>query len=474
MRRFLKTAGLLVALSFTPSAHANGMLGHMYTSEQAISHVVTPELRQLLLDRPNQYLNGSFLPDSGYAAGDGYGEIAHWSGFIQGYITWIQQNFSPPYTQGAAADHVAVLLGAASHGLADEAFDILLYDQSVQRDGDPVELDTGTDVWLVNDRVIDYDPPVVVDAPALSEVFANFTDHQVAPELILEGMSKAKSAHSIVRNVLAAGHQRFRDQYPWASRAYLDPSVPGSYPFNARVVAGYWEQIWRRLNADQSVDSGLIVGMDPAPAGHPAERYLKLDHSSLGGWITLFTGHGMDRESLTAESVQLLDPSGNLVPSSLRLRGDTWVHTIQLKPDVDPEPQAIYQVRVSSAAKTLNGSQLAQDFIAEVKTDCAEDDPAPCAKPVGAGGAAGAGSASGGSPGAGGAAGSKADGNAANSDSDSGCSLAPPLHPRSETSRGRFGGGPLLPSVGLALCALWRRRRALRRSRSKHGRGVQT
>ncbi len=465
MRRTLGAASLLLALSFTPSAQANGMLGHMYTSEQAISHVVTPELKQLLLDHPDQYLNGSFLPDSGYAAGDGYGEIAHWSGFVQGYISWIQQHFSPPYTEGVAAEHVAVLLGAASHGMADEAFDILLYDQSVVRDGDPVELDTGTDVWLVNDRVIDYDPPVVVDAAALSEVFLTFTQHAVAPEVILDGMSKAKSAHAIVRNLLAAGHQRFRDQYPWASKAYLDPSVPGSYPYNARVIAAYWEQIWRRLNGNQSVDQGLIAGIDPAPVGEPAARYLKLDHTDLGGWITLFTGHGMDRDSLTADNIQLLDPSGNVVPVSLRLRGDNWVHTIQLKPDVDPEPQVVYQVRVSTGAKTLNGSQLASDFVADILTDCSAEDPAPCAKPDATGGAAGAGGGAGdgvggsvGGAGGGAPGGGAGSSHAAGDDGDSGCSIAALPHPRSKNPPGNSDSRPWLP-LSVALSALWLLRR---------------
>ncbi|MCA9642865.1 MAG: hypothetical protein KC492_19345, partial [Myxococcales bacterium] len=378
MRTRFALATLTLTLAVAPEASANGMLGHMYTSELAISHVQTPELKQLLLDHPDQYLNGSFLPDSGYAAGDGYGEIAHWSGFVQGYLTWIQQTYSPPYDQGPAAEHVAVLLGAASHGMADESFDILLYDRAALLDGDTNELDTGTDVWLVNDRAITYDPPLVIDADALSQVFGNFTNHQVEPQVIVDGMTKAKSAHALVKTVLAPGHQSFRDKYPWASKAYLNPAVPGSYPYNARVIANYWEQIWRRLNSNVSVDASLFVGIDPAPDGADAERYLALDHTSIDGWITLFSGHGLEGSSLDSNSIQLLDPSGNVVPYTLRVRGDAWAHTIQLKPDADVAPKVTYRVKVTPAATTLNGEHLAADYTAEVKTACAEGDEASC------------------------------------------------------------------------------------------------
>lgn len=433
-----RTCTLSFTLALAPAAAANGMLGHMYTSELAISHVKTTELKQLLLDHPDQYLNGSFLPDSGYAAGDGYGEIAHWSGFVQGYLTWIQQTYSPPYDQGAAAEHVAVLLGAASHGMADESFDILLYDKAALLDGDTNELDTGTDVWLVNDRTITYDPPVVVDADALSQVFGNFTNHQVEPQVILDGMSKAKSAHVLVQKLLKPGHQRYRDQYPWASKAYLDPSVPGSYPFNARLIANYWEQIWRRLNSNVSVDDSMIVGIDPAPAGADAERYLALDHTSIDGWITLFSGHGLEGSSLNSNSVQLLDPSGNAVGYSLRVRGDAWAHTIQLKPDANVAPKVVYRVKITPAATTLNGEHLPSDFMAEVKTACAPGDEASCPE-LGLPGAAGAGGEGGGAAAAGaggtgaaagtaGTAGAPSQNGANSSGESSGCGFAP--HPQ--------------------------------------------
>lgn len=437
MRRIVALSVLLVG-SFPPATvHANGMLGHMYTSELAISHVQTSELKQLLLEHPDEYLNGSFLPDSGYAAGDEYGEIAHWSGFVQGYLTWIQQNYSPPYDQGAAAGHVAVLLGAASHGMADETFDILLYDKAAIVDGDTGELDTGTDVWLVNDRTITYDPPVVVDADALSQVFASFTNHQVEPQVIVDGMTKAKGAHAVVQKLLKSGHQRYRDKYPWASQAYLDRSVPGSYPYNARVVANYWEQIWRRLNSNISVDASLFAGVDPAPSGAPAERYLALDHTSIDGWITLFSGHGLEGSSLDSNSIQLLDPQGNSVPYTLRLRGDAWAHTIQLKPDADVAPKVVYRVKVTPAATTLNGEHLANDFIAEIKTACAAGDEASCpalgdpesAGTGGSGSAGAAGAATGGAAGSAAQAGTGgSDSNRSDSGEPSGCTFAP--HPQ--------------------------------------------
>lgn len=370
MRSWAYLAGLCLGATLVGAptdAQANGMLGHMYVSEQAVGELPEGELKTLLLENRDAYLNGSFLPDSGYAANDGYGEIAHWAEFVEAYIQWIRTRYSAPFDQGEAGRHVAVLLGAASHGMCDQAFDILLYDRSSQVDGDTNELDTGTDTWLVRERNLDgyFELPLVVDTAALVEVFGA-VGHDVSPDTISGGLELAQSAHRLVRDILSTNCEGFSDQYPWASRGYLHPQVPGSYPWNATAIANHWIQIWRRINGDVSVDSSLVIGVDPVAT----QRKLALDRSSTDSWITLFTGHGMNRDTLSDSSVYVVDAQDNIVPTSIRLRGDRWAGTIQLKPMADWQPETTYRVILSTEAETLNGSQLPQDFVQEFTTDC--------------------------------------------------------------------------------------------------------
>ena len=78
--------GLMLTLPAV-TARGTGMMGHIYVSEQALDHVTIGELETLLRERKDLWENGSFLPDSGYAASNPYGEMAHWSQFVEGYIS---------------------------------------------------------------------------------------------------------------------------------------------------------------------------------------------------------------------------------------------------------------------------------------------------------------------------------------------------------------------------------------------------
>jgi len=342
------------------------MMGHIYVSEQAIDHVTTAELKALLVQRKDLWENGSFMPDSGYAAGDAYGEMAHWSQFVEGYISWIRANYDAPYTSGPAADHVAVLMGAASHGMVDQTFDILFWDKVDKVDGDAEELDTGIDAWLVADKNRKADDAVYLDTKVLSQIFQDSFSHQVSAQTINDGMETAMQGQRAVELVLAPG-DKFAELMPWGRDHYLDNEAAGSYPFSAPLIARYWENIYRRLHGDYSLD-GLVLGVHP----RPFER-LSIDSSSLDSYVTLFVGHGIDPASITADNVRIEDADAKVIATQIRVRGDKWAGTIQLKPEQDWAYKTRYTLILDELV-TLNGKTLSTPYRYDFETQCEPGD----------------------------------------------------------------------------------------------------
>lgn len=363
-------AALAAALAgWAPDARATGMQGHMYVSEVALSHLPQGDLKALLQARRDAWLNGSFFPDSGYAANDPYGEMAHWEQFVEAYLQWIRASYEPPFTTGPAADHVAVLMGVASHSMVDQVFDSLFMAKVDEMDGDTDDLDTGIDTWIVVDLDRKENPEVVIDAQAMSEVFSAGLAYEVSPATILGGMDTAKMAIGGVITVLASGHQKFRDVNPWGSKHYLSEDVPGAYPHCAEVTARYWQSLWRRLQGDESFGDAL-VGVTP---GHGA-RNVAVAHDSVDGRVTLFFGYGLDRDSVTDTSIVVQDEQGQVVPTSVSMMGDAWAGTVKLTPLQDWSYRSIYTVRVTTQVATLYGTHPDEDLVSAFTTACAPDD----------------------------------------------------------------------------------------------------
>jgi MYXO-CTERM domain-containing protein len=362
-------------LSAPTAAQATGMQGHMYITELAVGQLPSGELKALLDARRTHYLNGAFFPDSGYAANDPYGEIAHWEQFVEAYLQWIRATYAPPYDQGEAADHVAVMMGAAAHGMEDQVYDILFFDKVGVVDGSTDELDTGTETFLVNDLDRRENPEVVLDAEAIAGVFRQELEPGLSGATIQDGMAIAKQALGLVILVLSKSNEGFLADYPWAAAHYLDPAVPGSYPNVAPAVAGYMQNLWRRLNGDEAMDAAIIAS-SPAPGGVG----VAVDHTSLDSYVTFFSGHGLARESITEESVFVTDAAGAVVPCEIRLRGDAWANTVQLKPLADWDHHATYTLHVTSDVRSLHDRSLPAEHTQVFTTACAPGDEASCAE----------------------------------------------------------------------------------------------
>lgn len=433
-------SALLVALpaamlTLGSDAHATGMQSHIYIAELARDHLPAGELKSLLETHRTAFLSGAFFPDSGYAANDGYGEIAHWESFVEAYIQWIRKTYTAPYSD-EAAEHIAFVIGAAAHGMGDQTYDILFHDKIGIVDGDLNEADMAADIFITNDLDRRENPAFVISTQHLADLFSNDLAHTVTTEVIDDGVKKAKFALSYTSEVLYTDYDKFSAQYPWAAAHYLSEGVPGAYPYDGEVISHYYEDIWRRLAGDEPMDAA-IIGSNPLANGVD----VPVDHTSMDSWITIFTGLGLRPETIDASSFFITNAKGNVVPCEIRTRGDAWASTLQLKPQRDWDFHATYQLHLTTSVRSLHDVPLASEYTLSFTTACAPGDRA-CDPPT---------------PGTGGSSGAAA---AQPSDGESGgCSLSLASTPNASTT---------LPTwIGIAfgtLSVLARRR--LRRTRS--------
>lgn len=452
------------AAALSPAdARATGMQGHMFMAMCAAEQVTDPRLRAILDAYPTHLANGAFLVDSGYTMEDhDQGEIPHWEGFIEAQLQLIREKYPAPYDSPEAAQHVAVLLGMAAHGITDSTFDTLIYARAEQVEPSNMDsFDTSMDVFLVADMPRYFIPDYAYDPAFLSETFTK-VGHPI-PQKDVE--SAAKTAHAgiaAVTNLLYLSADEYGKKYPWGRAHFLDPRTPGSYAFGARVVMGYYRELLRRLDGDTTADQ-IVIGT------YPSDDWplVTLDAARPDGKVILFFGEGLDRASITADSVTVLGPDGAAVPLKVDVfRGDTWANVLVAEAQEGWKPGATYQVVLSNAVQTLSGASPKDDYAFSFTTcaspgangDCpVPDGPAPVSgcpvteetyreRPGDGGGGAGGGGGTGGAGTGTGAGGAQA----STTDSGGGCDIGGPA------------GGDLGIFLGAGLGALLIRRRRRR------------
>jgi hypothetical protein len=242
----------LIALGLTAAAHANGQTTHLWITDHALEHVSDPELKALLTRSDLRVMldTGAMFPDGGYAVGHPYGEAAHWEPLQTPYLEWIAEHHSPPWTDDAA-QHIAFLMGMASHGMADQVFDSNYMERARVYDADAPwdteSMDEATDVWYASQlgawQVDDHWIPA-------DELIPLFAEQDIAVDAgtlesaqgLLEVAVWFVGAASESPDTLAD----YEAQWPWATTHQLD-DVPGAPMCEGEVVAKYWEAIYRRL-----------------------------------------------------------------------------------------------------------------------------------------------------------------------------------------------------------------------------------
>jgi hypothetical protein len=366
----LLLAGLLGLLSVAAGdARANGQTTHVWITEQALLHLEEGALATLLRSPTmrDPLLNGAMFPDGGYAVNDGYGEIAHWEPFQQAYLQWIRETFSPPWDQGEAAGHLAFLMGLGSHGMADEVFDSLFMERSriydPGWDGGTSNLDTASDVLFAAEVGGIVPPALWLPIEVVTPLFNEQLGYPVEAATI-------ESGHNLLFAALAftewgrTDEERlstFRSEFPWTADNLSNLDVPGSPFREARVVARYWEDLWRRLH-EPEVWSSPVLEVVPVPGSyaHPT------DSSQVEARLHLSFSRGVEGGSLTAISVH--DAAGNTLPVEVEHHYGNFSHAVHVLPTQDWPLNETVELRIAAGLMNFDGVDSVEDWSASFST----------------------------------------------------------------------------------------------------------
>ncbi len=372
------TAATVAGLVCAPRpASATGMQGHIFMAECGSERSADPRVRALVAANAGSLVNGAFFPDSGYTAADhDQGEIPHWEAYLDAYVKLVRERYPTPLGDPKAAPHVAFILGIAAHGITDSTFDTLLYARAEEVDRAPMDdFDMSMDIFLVGDRSRYLIPELTFDPDTLSVVFDRVS-HEVPAANISRAMGTARSGIAGVTNFLYKSANSYGRAYPWARAHFLDARTPGGYPFGAKVVGRYYEELFRRLEGNVSAGR-ILIGSYPDPE-YPL---VTLDPARADGRVVLFFGHGLDRASIGDRTVVLKDATGATVPAKIAIfRGDRWPNVITVTPSSRWQAGAKYTVTLTRELVTLNRTSPSADIQIAFTTcvpptsggDCAE------------------------------------------------------------------------------------------------------
>lgn len=365
-----------IALLLAPgSAWACGQTTHVWVSLEALHHLPDGPIADLLSDPEleNILVNGTMFPDGGYAVSDSYGEMAHWEPLQQAYVGWIRDEFAGDFSSPEAKQHIAFLLGLASHGLSDEIFDSLFYERSRRydpgHDEEVTSLDTGSDVTFAADVGGIPQPTSWAPFDVLAGIYRDQLGYEVAVETLQSGHGYLYTALAFVEWARTNEERiaTFTAEFPWAAERMNNPAVPGSPPRQAPVVAAYWQQIWERLHEDLVWDDPVLA-MEP-PSGsfdHP------LDHTTVEARIHLTFGRGADAS--TFDRIGVTDSSGAAFPVDVRHFYGDQSHTVLLHPQQDWADDTEYTVTVGAGLRNYDGEATTEAWVGTVSTGA---EPAP-------------------------------------------------------------------------------------------------
>lgn len=335
-------------------AAANGQSTHLWITDDARSHVPEGALADFLADPAIDKMlrNGTMFPDGGYPLDDPYAEIAHWEPFQTTYLDWILANYDPPYT-GEAAEHLAFLLGMASHGMADQVFDSLYGERVKLYDGAFGDFDTASDIIMMS-----YFEPMMAPSDWVPyTVFDQLYDevgYDVDPDTMMQGQNLLRIAVNSVAIFSQMPDQVAESSvpFPWGSQHLLDESVPGAPPCEGEIIARYWRVLW--AIAHDQVMPGPVMATIPADgaANHPT------DSSSLESWVSVVFSRGLEDAPLDVSSFHVVSEGGTEVPITIWHYYGQDAHIVHLRPQADLEADTTYTATVDPGVLTIHGDSL--------------------------------------------------------------------------------------------------------------------
>jgi len=375
---------LLAALAPPTAARANGQISHLWISETARDDLPDGDLRDLLLreDLQLMLLNGSMFPDGGYAVGDGYGELAHWEPFQSLYLEWIRDTYDPPWTD-EAAQHVAFLMGMASHGMGDQVYDSMYMERAKTHDADSPwdteSMDEATDVAFAAEVGGREAPEPWVPADVLAPLFHASAGHVVDPSTIETGQDMLGFAVWGVTEMAEVPETvaMYHEQFPWACGHQVDPAATGNPPVEAEVLVQYWQRLWDRLHGDESLADPLLAHFPRA--GEQAHPTAADDIEALVSFVLV---RGLDHATVGADTVTVETVDGP-VEAEVRLFYGQSSHVINLRPVDGWTEMREHTVTVGPGIKTFDGMDIPgpQHFVFSTipPSDPLVDEPQDCA-----------------------------------------------------------------------------------------------
>jgi hypothetical protein len=364
------------------SASANGAYTHIHISQLAREMLEPGPVRDLLSDPALElaYEAGSMFPDSGYAIGDDYGELAHWERFMSAYVAFLRARYAGDFSSSRAREHLAFMLGVGSHGMADQSYDTTLLQRSFEVDGPESEeapVDQYADYFLVANEGVVFTVDAWAPYADLRAVIAD-AGHEVDEATLTDGMNRMSGITRVQSDPRIAGNAVWTawEHYPFLGTHLYNEEAIGSLPWLASLVARYWEVLWRRVHEQDDVDQDLVILTIP---GDGAENF-PIDRSETLAWarIGIFFGYGVVRDDTTPH-ISLRDPEGELVPSSFATPYNGQDRSlIFVEPDAPLAYDTVYTVEVDAGVSTISGETSTEPFLFSFRTRCADDRLADC------------------------------------------------------------------------------------------------
>ena len=173
---------------------ACGVNSHMWISDTAMCQLnANSPIRswlntQALVDLVRV---GSFFPDSGYTISHPYGEMTHWSPFVNTYIENIKRKHQGDFQSQSAKEEIAFLFGLAAHGFEDEVFDTIFLRRSLEIENVDQDLaDAGLDLILIAQGKTHLRPPLRFPVASVASAIAD-TNTAVTERDLNMGMGRA-------------------------------------------------------------------------------------------------------------------------------------------------------------------------------------------------------------------------------------------------------------------------------------------
>lgn len=375
LRRVFSLA-LAVCVYIAPtSVLANGSYSHIHISQLAIDKLPPGPLRTLLEEPDNipGWQAGSMFPDGGYAVGDDYGEHAHWSPFLNAYVTYLRDTYLGDYSSAAARKEVAFLMGVASHGIADQTYDTTLLARAIEIDGDPANVDQEADYFIVIDQNVQLFTQAWAPYQDLETVFSTGIGYSVSEAVMTAGTTAMEAAIALQRSTALQQYIPAWQHYPWLGSHVYNEDAPGSLPHLAELVQRHWQVLWQRLLFAEDFDQDAVVGFVP---GQWQDAF-PVDTSEGAAYfrIGVLFGYGVSRAQVTP-LIDLLDESSTSVPFTLRtpyngdIRNYMW-----LEPSAPLLYDHEYRVVVGAGVENNNGDTTTVDHVLTFRTRCATPGP---------------------------------------------------------------------------------------------------